>query len=89
MAEEDIECLINQTGLDKESATELLHKNNGDIILCLYEFNNIDHNDKKEIIDDEEILKNNSENRQEINNKFNYIREILDIKDELYKKYTK
>ena len=49
----------------------------------------IDHNDKKEIIDDEELLKNNSENRQEINNKFNYIREILDIKDELYKKYTK
>ena len=86
---ESIEYLINQTGLDKDAACELLHKNNGDLIQSLYEFNNIvdTHNDTNDDEDEKYFNKNTlelNENHDDINNKFKTIRKILDNKDQIY-----
>lgn len=90
---ESITYLINQTGLSKEEASSLLDKNNGDVILSLYEFNNIEiHSSSiQKHFDDVDNnatyfndLKTETLNRDEINTTFQIMRHILDKKDELY-----
>ena len=66
---ENIICLINQTGMDTVQAQELLNKHNNDVLLCVYDFFNI-----------KKIEKEVNEN----NKKFNELRAILDEKDKIF-----
>ena len=95
---ESITYLINQTGLSKEEASILLKKNNDDLVLSLYEFNNIEiHNSSIEKHFDDvdnnatyfNDLKTHTLNRNEINTTFQIMRHILDKKDEIYNNINK